>query len=208
MSNIFHSSRSRTGGAEGSEGMPTRGEVLAREKEEFGGVKIGSAIFGWLTATGTAVLIATLLSAAGAALVAVNNTTPADVTANANTSNAIVAGIVLMTVLFVSYYCGGYVAGRMARFNGMRQGIAVWVVGVCVAIVISIVGAVANAQTNVLASLQMPNLPINADAATTGAWILFLGILAVTLLGAILGGLAGMHFHRKVDQAGYVRLPH
>jgi hypothetical protein len=33
---------------------------------------------------------------------------------------------VLLVILFVAYYCGGYAAGRMGRFNGMKQGIAVW----------------------------------------------------------------------------------
>lgn len=34
--------------------------------------------------------------------------------------------IVLGVIVLVAYYCGGYVAGRMARFDGMKQGLAVW----------------------------------------------------------------------------------
>jgi len=34
-----------------------RNAVVQREKEQFGGIKWGSAFFGWLTATGTAVLL-------------------------------------------------------------------------------------------------------------------------------------------------------
>ena len=41
-----------------------REAVVAREKEEYGGVKVGSAFFGWLTATGTAVLLTALAAAA------------------------------------------------------------------------------------------------------------------------------------------------
>src|SRR5690242_19419017 len=33
------------------------GTVLARQKERFGGMKAGSAFFGWLTATGTTVTL-------------------------------------------------------------------------------------------------------------------------------------------------------
>jgi hypothetical protein len=36
----------------------------------------------------------------------------------------IVGAIVALAVLFVAYYCGGYVAGRMARFSGAKQGVA------------------------------------------------------------------------------------
>ena len=43
-----------------------RKDVVAREKERFGGVKIVCAFFGWITATGMAVLLTALLAAVGA----------------------------------------------------------------------------------------------------------------------------------------------
>src|SRR4051812_9269082 len=45
-----------------------RHSVVAREKERYGGIKWGSAFFGWLTATGTAVILTAVLAAAGAAV--------------------------------------------------------------------------------------------------------------------------------------------
>src|SRR6188472_1032983 len=45
-----------------------RRSVLARQKEEHGGVKIGSAFFGFLTAVGVGVLLTALVSATGAAV--------------------------------------------------------------------------------------------------------------------------------------------
>lgn len=208
MANMFGTSRHENSTMEGS-AVPTRGEVIAREREMFGGVKIGAAIFGWLAAIGTAAVIASLLSAAGAAIVAANTSAgaAADSAAANATQSAVIGGIVLLTVLFLAYYCGGYVAGRMARFNGMRQGIAVWLTGIIAAILVTLVAAVAGTTTNALSSLQMPAIPVNADTATTGAWILFLGVLVVTAIGAILGGLAGMHYHRKIDNAALSRLP-
>ena len=44
-----------------------RREVVGREREEHGGVKIGSAFFGWLAATGMAVLLSAIVAATGAA---------------------------------------------------------------------------------------------------------------------------------------------
>src|SRR5690348_9271672 len=44
-----------------------RNAVLQRERERYGGVKVGSAFFGWLTATGVGVLLTALLTGAGAA---------------------------------------------------------------------------------------------------------------------------------------------
>src|ERR687897_511699 len=48
---------------------PDRREVVARQKEEFGGIKFGAAFFGWLAATGMAVLLTAIVAAAGTALV-------------------------------------------------------------------------------------------------------------------------------------------
>ena len=45
--------------------VPDRREVVARQKEEFGGMKLGSAFFGWLAATGMAVLLTALVAGAG-----------------------------------------------------------------------------------------------------------------------------------------------
>ena len=44
---------------------PLRDDVLQREQERFGGFKFGAAFFGWLTATGTAVLLTALVGAIG-----------------------------------------------------------------------------------------------------------------------------------------------
>lgn len=48
--------------------LASRETAIAREKEAFGGVKVGSAFFGWLAATGMAVLLTALVAAAGTAV--------------------------------------------------------------------------------------------------------------------------------------------
>jgi len=69
-------------------------------------------------------------------------------------------------------------------------------------LVIAAVAAVAGAQYDVFAQLNLPRLPVNeGDVTTVGAIAIGAAILA-SLVGALLGGLAGMHFHRKVDAAG------
>src|SRR5918997_31320 len=136
---------------------PLRQEVHEREKERFGGVKIGSAFFGWLTATGTAVLLTALAAAAGTAVGVANNTDAAEAADQAASDPGtvgLVGGIVLLVILFVSYYCGGYVAGRMARFDGAKQGVAVWLWAVVIAIAVAVIAAVAGDQFDVLAQLH------------------------------------------------------
>jgi hypothetical protein len=187
-----------------------RATVVARQRERFGGIKVGSAFFGWLTATGMAVLLITLLAAAGVAFgVATNTQVTVDqaVQESQNSTGTaqtvgLVGAITLLVVLCVAYYCGGYVAGRMARFNGIKQGLAVWLWGVVMALVIAAVAAIAGAQYDVFAQLNLPRLPVNEGQVTaTGAIVIGAAILAA-LIGALIGGLAGMRFHRNVDKAG------
>jgi hypothetical protein len=186
-----------------------RNRVVEKEKEEFGGIKWGSAFFGWLTATGMAVLLTALLAAAGAVVGITTNTDPQKAT-DAATQNPDVAGIVsaivLLVVLFVAYYCGGYVAGRMARFSGAKQGLGVWLWALIFAIVLAILGAVLGSQFNVLSTLNtFPRIPINEGTLTIVGIITAVVLALVPLVGAILGGKAGMHYHRKVDRVGLGR---
>ena len=185
-----------------------RESVVAREKEQFGGIKIGSAFFGWVAAAGIAVLLTSLLTAAGVVLSLTSKTSTADITnqAAAGTGTAktvgLVGAILLLVVLFVAYYCGGYVAARMARFNGTRQGLAVWLWGIVFAIIIFILVKVAGSKYNILTNLNLPRIPVDEGSLTATAAIAIAAIIIVTLGAALLGGLAGMHFHRKVDRAG------
>ena len=183
-----------------------RKSVVDKEKDEYGGIKWGSAFFGWLTATGTAVLLTALLAAAGAVVGLATNTEvgeAADSAAQNAGTIGIAGGIGILVVLLVAYYCGGYVAGRMARFDGLKQGVAVWVWAIVIAVVLAIVTAVAGANYNVLSQLNaFPRIPVDEGDLGTGSIIALVAAVLVSLLGAILGGLAGMRFHRKVDKAG------
>jgi len=142
-----------------------------------------------------ATLLTALLAATGAAIGLTD-------TSDASTTVGIAGGIALLVVLMLAYYCGGYVAGRMARFNGPRQGIAVWLIGLLVTIVLAVAGVVFGAKYNVLSSLHLPRIPVGEGSLTTGGLIALAAVLVGTLLAAIAGGKAGTHFHRKVDKVG------
>jgi hypothetical protein len=193
-----------------SEGVgESRKSVVGREKEEHGGFKVGSAFFGWLTATGMGVLLTAVLAAAGTAVGVATGTKVSDATKAVKSSTdtvGLVGGIVLLVILFVSYYCGGYVAGRMARFNGLKQGLAVWLWAIVIAVVVAIVGVVAGSKYNILAKLNtFPRLPVDEGTLSTGGLIALVAVVVASLVGALLGGLAGMRFHRKVDKTGLGR---
>jgi hypothetical protein len=175
-------------------------ESRARQREEFGGFNFGSAFFGWLVATGLAVLLIAVLGAAGAAI---GLTQLSDSAAEDSAGTiSIVGGALLILVLAVAYYAGGYVAGRLSRFDGARQGLGAWLLGLVVTILLAVAGAVLGSEYNILERLDLPRIPVDEGSLSTGGLIALGAILLATLVAAILGGKVGEHYHRKVDRAG------
>jgi hypothetical protein len=178
----------------------TARRVRARQREEFGGINWGSAFFGWLVAVGMAAILIGLLSAAGAAF-GLGDVSESDAESNAETIG-IVGGILLILVLGAAYYCGGYVSGRMSRFDGGRQGLAVWAIGLAVTVVLAVAGALFGAEYNVLEQLNLPRIPVEEGSLTAGAAIALVAVVLVTLIAAMGGGKAGERFHHRVERVG------
>ncbi|MGI3780136.1 MAG: hypothetical protein ACRYG2_05090 [Janthinobacterium lividum] len=194
---------SGTAASAGTVQHPTGRDLVRQQKDRFGGMKFGACFFGWLTATGTAVLLSAVLTAVGLAVGRQQDLTAAQASGNAG-KLGVASAIVLLVVILVAYYCGGYVAGRMARFNGLRQGVGVWLWTIIAAVVVTILGLVAGNRFNALSSVNsLPSLPVSGDALTTGAIISIVVVIVAALVGAVLGGLAGMRYHRRIDRATF-----
>jgi hypothetical protein len=178
------------------------------QRAAYGGIHFGAGFFGWLAAMGMALLLTALLAAAGTAVGVATGTTPSEAASKGaeNVQTIGWAGAVVLAVLvFVSYFSGGYVAARMARFSGAKQGLAVWLWAVLAAVVLAVVAAVAGSKYDVLSQLNsFPRIPVS-EGTLSNAGIVALVLVAVTsLVGALLGGAAGMGYHRRVDRAGAV----
>jgi hypothetical protein len=108
-------------------------------------------------ATGTAVILTAVLAATGTAI-GLGGTANAIQAADAASPNAgtigLVGGIALALILLIAYYCGGYVAGRMARFDGIKQCVAVWFWAIIIAVVLAIARLIAGSQFNILANVN------------------------------------------------------
>ena len=175
--------------------------VRARQREEFGGINWGASFFGWLVAVGVGALLVGLLAAAGAA-VGLKTLSESDATGSAE-EIGIGGAIALLAALAIAYVCGGYVAGRMSRFDGARQGMCAWAIGLAVTIVLAIAGIVLGEEYNVLEQLNLPALPVGESELLGGGAIALAAVVLGTLLAAIVGGKAGERYHRKVDRAGF-----
>ena len=68
--------------------------------------------------------------------------------------------IALLVVLMIAYYCGGYVAGRMSRFDGTRQGVGAWLFGIAVTVLLALAAVILGSEYNVLEQLNLPSLPV------------------------------------------------
>jgi hypothetical protein len=179
----------------------------ARQYERFGGLKIGSAFFGWIVAVGLTVILAAIATGVAALVGAGPDLTNAvdgnGVSADVQTVG-LVGGIVAVAVLFLSYLAGGYVAGRLARFDGARNGVATWVIGFVVTIAATIGTAVAGSQAGFAA--RLPGIALPESTFTAGGLVALAVAVVVTLVGAVLGGKAGERFHNRVDRAGEAAL--
>jgi hypothetical protein len=176
---------------------------VARQRDEYGGTNWGAAFFGWLVAVGLGALLTALVSAAGAAIAFSELDSVGDAVNNGDTIG-IVGGVALLAVAIISYFAGGYVAGRMSRFDGGRQGFAVWIWSIVAIIVLAVIGAIAGSEYNLLGDVNLPRIPIDEGDLTTGGIIALVLLVITTLLAAIGGGKAGERYHRKIDRLAYV----
>jgi hypothetical protein len=181
---------------------PVVGEetVLAmhdRQRVRFGGIRWGSAFFGLLSAIGLAAVLLGIVAAAG---VAIGVSQINDVTNGDADTIGLGGAILVLAILALSWFCGGYVAARMARFDGMRQGLAVWAWTVLVGVVLAVAALIGGSDYDVFAQLNLPNVAIGDQTLTTGGAITLAAACVVTLIFAIVGGKAGDRFHRRVDR--------
>ena len=178
-------------------GTAVRGDIEARDR--FGGTNWGAAFFGWLVAVAMAILLSSVVGALATAAGSSDrvNQTQAELAAG---TIGIAAAAVLLAIMLVAYYTGGYVAGRMSRFDGGRQGLAVWVIGLVVTLVAVGLGVLFGSQYNLLDRVNLPRVPIPTDQLGMGGVVTALAVLVGTALAAAAGSKVGHRYHHKVDR--------
>jgi hypothetical protein len=177
-----------------------RRELRRQEHREFGGrIQWEAVFFGLLAAIGLgASLVAMVLGGLVAAGIASFHETAAGLVDHVMVGG----GPIPIAILALSYLAGGYVAARMARFDGRRQGLGLWLLSLAVAIAVAITAWIAGGELDPTRSIALPANPIDEGPLSHSGWgILAVGLL-VPLIFAILGGVLGERFHRAVDRAG------
>ena len=105
------------------------------------------------------------------------------------------AAIALGVVLFISYFFGGYVAGRMGRRSGVAHGLLVFLLGLAViAAVAAITSATADGDA-ISDELRNQGIPTAADDWRDIGIFAGIRVLAAMLPGALAGGAKGERWH-------------
>ena len=188
------------GDAAGSEPILTAATALSMQKSRYSRMHLLPGLLGWLITLslmdGGLWAIQSWLTLTGQS----ESIEYASVVSRlfSGASNAVPVAVALSVLIFFAYLVGGYAAGRMARFAGVKQGIAVWLWQIMALILGSLATLLApQLFQNGVASLSLQKL-IAGDFANGLLAVLL--VLALSFLGAILGGLLGRLYHRRVDK--------
>jgi hypothetical protein len=179
-------------------------ELRWRERQEFGGrIQWEAVFFGLLSAIG---LMASLVAMVVGGLVATDVMSFHDKAASLVDHVMTAGGAIPVAILALGYLTGGYVAARMARFDGWRQGLGIWLLSVGIGLAVAITAWIAGGDLDPIKSITLPSNPIDEGPLSHSGWIILAVALTVALAFALIGGILGERFHRAVDRAG-VDLP-
>jgi hypothetical protein len=177
-----------------------RRRELRRERQEFGGrIQWEAAFFGLVAGIGVAACVVAMVLGGLAA---------AGVTSFHEDSASLVdrmmagGGAIAVAILALSYVCAGYVAARMARFDGWRQGLGVWILSLLIVAAAAITAWIAGGELDPAKSIDLPANPIDEGPLHQGAAVIAPVLLLVPLLAVLAGGMLGDRFHRAIDRFG------
>jgi hypothetical protein len=178
-----------------------RREVRRRERRAVGKrVQWEAVFFGLLAAVG---LAASLVAMVLGGLVAAGVTSFREEASTLVDHVMTAGGVIPVAILALSYLTGGYVAARMARFDGWRQGLGVWVLSLVMVLAAAITAWIAGGELDPTKSISLPGNPIDEGPLGQSGWAILAVGLLVPLAFAIGGGILGERFHRAVDRAGF-----
>jgi hypothetical protein len=160
--------------------------------ERFGGIDIPASLVGMLTALSTVLILAGLV---GAAVGVVGYQTGLEENAEDLSMGSLIGGV---AILFVAYLIGGWAAGRIARYDGARNGFATGVWTLILGAILAALGAWAGTEYDVFQNVQLPQW-FDSDALTTAAIASGIGAIAAMFAGGIIGGIWGERYHRRAD---------
>ncbi len=164
---------------------------IEEARRRFGGIDIPATLAGMLAALGAAVVLGGILAGAGT----FGYQLGVKDTVTKLSLGGLIGGLV---TLFFAFLIGGWVAGRVARYNGGINGLLTALWFVLLAALMGGLGAWLGDKYNVFANVRLPQW-FSRNALGTGALLSGLVALVVMLGAGWLGGLLGGRYHRRAD---------
>lgn len=173
---------------------------LGSVKDRFGGIDTAAAFGGMLAMLGTLIFLSALIGAGAGGLSYDLNAFDVE----GNLQEIVIAGIVIAgLVVLLSAFVGGWVAARMARFDGPMNGVgaALWLLFFVA--LFAALGAFVGQEFNAFQRAGLPDwfTQLSADDVTAEAIIGAIVGVVLLLVGAATGGAVGDGYNRKVDSA-------
>jgi hypothetical protein len=174
-----------------------------RLRDMYGGVDWLASFLGFIFA---------VVAGAFFALVASLVLAPLGFTLNLNggaIGAAVITGLVLVGILvLLTYFFGGYVAGRLARFDGGRNGAMLLLWSFLAVALLALAGGILSGFLPADLSEGIRNFIQDNVLSTIGGLaglgivgiIVVVGGLLVALLGSFLGGRLGSRYHSEIDR--------
>jgi hypothetical protein len=173
-------------------GQARRDPAVRAARERYGGVDLPATLVGMLTALAVLVLLGGLI---GAAIGLIGYQTGLEDSADDLSVAGLIGGLV---TLFIAFLIGGWAAGRMARYDGARNGLMTAVWAVVLAAILSTLGAILGDEYDIFRNVDLPQF-FSRAALTIGAIVSALVAIAVMLIAGLLGGKWGERYHRRAD---------
>lgn len=190
-----HRTEGAVPGSETARTYPERRDVgIADVRRRFGGLDVPAELSGMLVALALLVVVGGII---GAAIGAFGYQAGVEGLEEELSVAGLIGGLV---TLFIAFLIGGWAAGRMARYDGGKNGLMTAVWAIILAAILGGLGVWLGREYDIFSNVGLPQF-FRSDAFTVGAIVSGLGALVFMLLAGYLGGRWGERFHRRADAA-------
>src|SRR5215218_8777163 len=174
-----------------------------RLRDMYGGVDWLASFLGFVFA----IVLGAVFSAVAGFVLVPFGITP-DLSGGQIGASVITALALLGVLIFLTFFFGGYVAGRLARFDGGRNGAMVLVWMFIVVVILALAAAIFNGFLPAGMAEGIANLVdriVSTASNLAGGGVVGLvaaaAALLLALLGGALGGRMGSRYHTEIDRA-------
>jgi hypothetical protein len=176
----------------------TQGNIEAARRN--GGAEFGASIAGMFAALGLLTFIGALVAAGANQLDYQLNLI--DLEGELLELSA-VGALVALVAVFLAFVFGGWVAGRIARYEGAKHGMGSGLWLLVLAGIFALLGALVGPEYNAFGPAGLPDWfsAIRSDVRTGGSILILAAAILAVLGGGYVGGRLGETFHRKADDA-------